>query len=426
MAPAIRVMGLSKRYRIGSSSGSSYRTLRESIVGAARVVGGRLTRPPDDRPGGDEFWALRDVSFDVAAGQVLGIIGRNGAGKSTLLKILSRVTKPTGGRALVRGRLGSLLEVGTGFHPELTGRENIYLSGNILGMSRREIDRKFDEIVAFAEIDSFLDTPVKRYSNGMYMRLGFAVAAHLETEVLIVDEVLAVGDIGFQQKCLGKMRDVGQAGRTVLFVSHNLSTIASLCHLAITLEAGRQTGYGPANEEVARYLSMLKLSSATSLAERSDRSGSGAARIVGIDFLNEQGVPVDQILSGEHVVVRLAYRAADDLMNPVINMAIYNDLGAPITFLSNAYSGEMFGRLGAAGELRCDIPALPLAPGDYRLNVCLQVDGHDADHIFGAAQLRVNPGPFFASGKTPPASCGYFLCQHRWQAATISDMTSGG
>jgi lipopolysaccharide transport system ATP-binding protein len=248
MAAAIAAAGLSKRYRIGEMQ-SSYGTLRESLGRVAK----RAARGPH-RHHHEEIWALRDVSFEVPEGQVLGVIGRNGAGKSTLLKILTRITTPTNGRAEIRGRVGSLLEVGTGFHPELTGRENVFLNGSVLGMKRREITGKLDEIVDFAGIERFLDTPVKRYSSGMYVRLAFAVAAHLEPEILLVDEVLAVGDAEFQRRCLGRMQDFGQSGRTVLFVSHNMSAIARLCERTILLSDGQIERDGPSPDVVAHYL----------------------------------------------------------------------------------------------------------------------------------------------------------------------------
>ena len=256
---AIRVTGLSKRYRIGLQK-VRYRTLRESISEKfSRIARKEKTKK-------SFFWALKDIDFEVKKGESLGIIGRNGAGKSTLLKILSRITKPTKGRAVLDGRVGSLLEVGTGFHPELTGRENIYLNGAILGMRRTEIERKFDEIVAFSEIEQFLDTPVKRYSSGMYVRLAFAVAAHLEPEILMVDEVLAVGDAEFQKKCLGKMGDVAKTGRTVLFVSHNMTAIKSLCSKALLLKSGMIEKEGFTSEVVDEYLEKdLKLSRKNSM-----------------------------------------------------------------------------------------------------------------------------------------------------------------
>ncbi|MEW6323928.1 MAG: ABC transporter ATP-binding protein [Nitrospirota bacterium] len=253
MPPAISVKGLSKQYRIGAREEAA-RTFREALVDLAAAPVRRLRRlgrPPEQE---ETIWALQDVSFDVQPGEVVGVIGRNGAGKSTLLKILTRITEPTEGRVELRGRVASLLEVGTGFHPELTGRENIYLNGVILGMKKAEIDRKFDEIVAFAEIEKFLDTPVKHYSSGMYVRLAFAVAAHLEPEILLVDEVLAVGDAAFQKKCLGKMGAVAKEGRTVLFVSHNMQAIRQLCKRGCWLGDGRVMADGPSDEVVNRYL----------------------------------------------------------------------------------------------------------------------------------------------------------------------------
>src|SRR5258706_522094 len=252
MKPIVRMQNLNKEYILGVRV-PCYGTLRESIVETARAPFARLRRRSVKREA-EAIWALKDVSFDVAPGEVVGVIGRNGAGKSTLLKVLSRITEPTTGRAQLFGRVASLLEVGTGFHPELTGRENVYLNGAILGMRKAEIDRKFDEIVAFAELERFLDTPVKRYSSGMYMRLAFAVASHLEPEILVVDEVLAVGDAAFQKKCLGKMSEVAREGRTVLFVSHNMIAVQSLCRRVIWLQGGAVVENGPADEVVGDYL----------------------------------------------------------------------------------------------------------------------------------------------------------------------------
>src|SRR6266480_6383227 len=245
---AIRVENLGKMFRIGGKS-ERYKTFRDTLAGFFRKTGAR--RQAKDEP----FWALKDVSFEIKRGEVVGVIGRNGAGKSTLLKVLSRITEPTKGSAEIHGRVGSLLEVGTGFHPELTGRENVYLNGAILGMHRSEIEKKFDEIVAFAEVEKFIDTPVKHYSSGMYLRLAFAVAAHLEPEILLVDEVLAVGDARFQRKCLDKMQDVGKQGHTVLFVSHNMPAITRLCPRTILLDQGRVLSDGPSHQVASEYLS---------------------------------------------------------------------------------------------------------------------------------------------------------------------------
>jgi lipopolysaccharide transport system ATP-binding protein len=258
--PAVQASGLCKRYRIGAlSTAPPYRTFREAIVSLARFPSRRSRGPDLVRHHAEHIWALKDVSFQVPAGQAVGIIGRNGAGKSTLLKILSRVTEPTAGEAVIRGRVASLLEVGTGFHPELTGRENVFLNGSILGMSHREMRRKLDEIVSFAEVERFVDTPVKHYSSGMTMRLAFAVAAHLDPEILVIDEVLAVGDAAFQKKCLGRMETVASQGRTVLFVSHNLPAVRRLCSRAILLRGGRLAEMGEVDSVVNRYLADIQV-----------------------------------------------------------------------------------------------------------------------------------------------------------------------
>jgi lipopolysaccharide transport system ATP-binding protein len=416
---AIRVEGLGKRYRLHSAR-PRYRTLRDTLGDVARRPWQRLRRlarrerdaGADDRT----FWALKDVSFEVSRGEVVGIIGRNGAGKSTLLKVLSRITDPTEGGVDIWGRVGSLLEVGTGFHHELSGRDNVYLNGAILGMSRADIARKFDEIVAFAEVEKFIDTPVKHYSSGMGMRLAFAVAAHLEPEILIVDEVLAVGDAAFQKRCLGKMQEVAGSGRTVLFVTHSMGAIGALCDSAVWLEAGRVVSSGDAGEQVARYMSALRTESRRSLASRTDRSGSGAARFVDVHLEDEAGRRVDSILAGAGLTIHLEYQGNTELTNPTLHLALYNDLGNPVTYMSSELAGVTFGRRPSSGVFVCEIPTLPLATGSYLINVALSADGKEIDHVPGAAELRVEPGPFFPSGKTPPASFGYFLCRHTWEA----------
>ncbi len=302
---AIRVDNLGKQYRIGAAQ-ERYRTLRDSLVRAAKNPVGALLGKFG--PSNDTIWALKDVSFEVKKGQVLGVIGRNGAGKSTLLKVLSRVTEPTEGYAEIRGRVGSLLEVGTGFHPELTGRENIFLNGAILGMKRTEIDRKFDEIVAFSEVEKFIDTPVKRYSSGMYLRLAFAVAAHLEPEILVVDEVLAVGDAEFQRKCLGKMSDVAQEGRTVMFVSHNMSAILRLTEETILLDKGELVLRAPTPQAVDHYMS----AGFSQVGERIwevDEVPSQAApfRPIALRVHNQDHKVVDTVRSTEPVTICIEY-----------------------------------------------------------------------------------------------------------------------
>ena len=307
-APAIRCEGLSKRFSLGTRP--TYGRLSETLTDLGRRAAGRLTgRENTAVPADRDLWALRDVSFDVQPGEVVGIIGRNGAGKSTLLKLLTRITPPTSGRATVRGRVGSLLEVGTGFHPELTGRENVYLNGAILGMSRREIARKFDEIVAFAEMERFLDTPVKRYSSGMTVRLAFAVAAHLEPEVLIIDEVLSVGDVEFQKKCLGKVGDASRHGRTVLIVSHNLPSISNLCSRAVMLEGGRIVRQGETGEIVAAYLARSRSAGGVVVYERPEVAPGGeAARLHSVRILQE-GVegPTADVDIAKEIVVEITY-----------------------------------------------------------------------------------------------------------------------
>ena len=314
MTPVIAVDHLSKKYQLGMKSAQSYSTLRDVIASGARNLGERIRRPFADRDAGaatsKEFWALKDVTFELGQGDRLGIIGRNGAGKSTLLKILSRITEPSGGSARIRGRVASLLEVGTGFHPELTGRENIFLNGAILGMTKAEITRKFDEIVDFAEVEKFLDTPVKRYSSGMYVRLAFAVAAHLEPEILIVDEVLAVGDAQFQKKCLGKMEQIGHDGRTIIFVSHNVHAVRKLCTHAVLLEAGRLTAFGLSMPVTDLYFQKTNENvTETSLADIISRLPFDPAFELQAIKLSQNGRPVAGIIqNGLPLEVAVAYR----------------------------------------------------------------------------------------------------------------------
>lgn len=290
VVPAIRVENLGKKYRLAHATvgQAGYKTLRESLSGGVATLANRV-RGKSARGTTEDFWALKDVSFEVQPGEVVGVIGRNGAGKSTLLKVLSRITKPTAGRAVIDGRVGSLLEVGTGFHPELTGRENVYLNGSILGMSRREISRKFDEIVAFSEVEQFLDTPVKRYSSGMYVRLAFAVAAHLEPEILIVDEVLSVGDAQFQQKCMGKIGEVARGGRTVFFVSHNVQAVTSLCSHALLFRSGTLCLQGPAHEVVRAYLESRTDRMVEAAWDEDSAPGNAVARLCSIRVINHRG-----------------------------------------------------------------------------------------------------------------------------------------
>ena len=363
----------------------------------------------------EEFWALRDIDIEIHQGEVVGIVGGNGAGKSTLLKILSRIVAPTRGRVELRGRVGSLLEVGTGFHPELTGRENIFLNGSILGMKRREIAKAFDQIVDFSGIEKFLDTPVKRYSSGMYVRLAFAVAAHLETEILIIDEVLAVGDIAFQKKCLGKMSDVAKGGRTVLFVSHNMGTIRTLCSRAVILDAGQLTGSGSADQQVMQYLQLLEARAATSLQERTDRRGSGAARITSIDFVSEDNEPLRQAMCGDPIGVRVTYRSQLVGVRPFVAISMVSADGQRLFHVDNKERGVSLPAVRSAGTYTCQFPKLPLPTGTYHVDVLLALNAETADHVCSAAVLDVISGDYFGIGRAFSSNGGLFCVDHNWE-----------
>jgi len=312
MVVAIEVEGLSKKYRLGEYQ-AAYGTLRETVVHAGRRLTGR-----EHHRASTELWALQDVSFDVPEGEVLGVVGRNGAGKSTLLKILSRIVSPTAGRAEIRGRVGSLLEVGTGFSAELTGRENIYLNGAILGMKRREIEDRFDAIVEFSGVEKFIDTPVKRYSSGMYVRLAFAVAAHFEPEILFVDEVLAVGDAEFQARCLGRMEEFGNSGRTVIFVSHNMQAVAQLCDRAILLEGGRLVREGPSEEVVAYHLQTSAGAGSTRTWSADEAPGDDLVRLRSVRIVDEDGDSVDYVDVRRPVGIELAFTVLHGGGPPVV------------------------------------------------------------------------------------------------------------
>jgi len=393
--PIIEVNGLSKRYQLGNIGAG---TLREEL---SNLWSGQRRK---EKKG--SFWALRDVSFQVAPGEVIGIIGRNGAGKSTLLKILSRITEPTEGEAILRGRVASLLEVGTGFHPQLTGRENIYLNGAILGLKRREITQRFDAIVDFAGMARHIDTPVKRYSSGQRVRLAFSVAAHLEPEILIVDEVLAVGDAAFQSKCLGKLRDLAQGvERTVLFVSHNLGAVENLCSRAIFLEDGRIRSQGDTLATVQEYLAANADRLAQSLDERTDRKGGDAFRFTEIQTLNPDGSPGNMCTPvGQPLVLRLRYenRSPETLRNVYFNIAVKTNLGTIIAFLNSTAIGKTFDLPPGQGEMECRIENSPFSPGIYNFNLVAKSGDRYLDWIVDAAQWESVSGDFYGSGKLPP------------------------
>ena len=410
-APAIRVENLSKRYLIGARQ-NGYRTLREALVDLASAPLSRLRRLSGRAAEEEHIWALEGVSFDIQPGEVVGIIGRNGAGKSTLLKVLSKITEPTTGRAEIRGRLASLLEVGTGFHPELTGRENIFLNGAILGMTKAEIRRKFDEIVAFAEIDKFLDTPVKRYSSGMHVRLAFAVAAHLEPEILIVDEVLAVGDIAFQRKCLGKMENVAQEGRTVLFVSHNMAAIQALCSRGILFDRGAIADQGDVQEVVLRYLRSLEVDADSSLAGRARRAGAGKVRLTEIQVLSPDNRPIPLTTTGSPV--RFAFHFNQNLNSFRLIFALYDEYANLVADFDSRLACDADRLQVDNGNIvTCDIGELTLVPGRYRMNVAIKTGGQLQDHVEGAMVLEVREGVL--RGRPVPAGTrGVMSIPHRW------------
>ena len=395
MARAITVNGLSKSYTLRHAARQRYGSLRESLTNGAvslarRVGSGRWRR---EEPLDEEFWALKNLSFSIDAGERVGIIGRNGAGKSTLLKILSRITEPTEGRVEIRGRVSSLLEVGTGFHPELTGRENIYLNGTILGMKSRDIRDKFDEIVAFADVERFLDTPVKRYSSGMYVRLAFSVAAHLEPDILIVDEVLAVGDTQFQRKCLGRMEELSHSGRTVIFVTHNMDALVSLCNRGIVLDRGSAVFDGEATMSRRSYLTALTGVN-YSVSVNSGRGGSGGA-VVGDVWLEDQnGTRITALIRDTAFSLCLVAEMAPTFLNRSdvdVAFAIDTEEGSRLFTVISSWSAESLEIRASRFAVACDLPGIPLVPARYLVSVSIIFRGDTLDSIQHCASFEVLP-----------------------------------
>lgn len=413
---AIKVNQVSKMYRLGAGpqgKGDFRETISSAASKFAQKLLGRL--PNASQTQGEELrdlWALRDINFDVNRGEVVGLIGSNGAGKSTLLKILSRITDPTSGEAWFEGRVGSLLEVGTGFHPELSGRENIYLNGAILGMKKKEIDAKFDEIIQFSEIGRFLDTPVKRYSSGMYVRLAFSVAAHLEPEILIIDEVLAVGDASFQRKCISKMKDVARDGKTILFVSHNMGSIQKLCDRAVVLSKGQVIGQATPCEAIKIYLGAASRQQSVALSAREDRRGRGNVRLVHAEIYSEgfEDTP-GLLIHGRTAVVRFTVERVLPHMH--CKFTIYSSLDDSVCRFSSLAEGP--GDSNVQGDqFICEVPDLSLVPGSYRINVAILSGSVQEDHIENALEFEVEYGALNGRALMKGQEASVFVPRHCW------------
>jgi lipopolysaccharide transport system ATP-binding protein len=425
--PAIRIRGLGKRYRIGAAQRSG-RTLRETATAALSAPFRRtwgLVRGSGSAAGlGETFWALRGIDVEIERGQAVGIVGRNGAGKSTLLKILSRITSPTEGSAAIHGRVGSLLEVGTGFHPELTGAENVYLNGAILGMKRHEIRRRFDEIVSFAELERFIETPVKLYSSGMYVRLAFAVAAHLDPDIMIIDEVLAVGDAGFQQKCLGRMGAVAREGRTVLFVSHNMAAIQQLTARALYIDGGRLVADGPSAEIVEQYLGSVHrtIAAGSCDVERfGDREGSGRGRVVRFELLDARGCPTATASFREPLRFRLTC-VFEQEVEATFGVLIHSLMQEPLVDLRSTNGGLDPRRLRGRVVVEAEVPALNLYPGDYLLSpwIADRMVREDIDFLHFCSKLTILPAA--ADGPMPSLdpAWGKLVVDSSWCVAEMT------
>ncbi|MFC1680193.1 ABC transporter ATP-binding protein [Pseudomonadota bacterium] len=420
----VRTSQLGKKYMLGESR-ASYQTLREVLTKGLSTPFRRLKRGTRETIEREEFWALKEVDLKIEEGEVLGIIGRNGAGKSTFLKLLAGITAPTTGRIELRGRIASLLEVGTGFHPELTGRENIFLNGAVLGMRRQEIKAKFDEIVAFADVEQFLDTPVKRYSSGMYVRLAFAVAAHLEPEILVVDEVLAVGDIAFQNKCMGQMGKVSKSGRTVLFVSHNMGAVQSLCTKAAFLERGRLLDVGRTGDIVNQY---VKITSGEfpigDLADRLDRTGGKELRLLSFDTLGSEGKAVPHLVCGEPFRISLRFKLFAPRKNHLRFGLSLKDRSIPghLTELNSYYgSSESFGCDAGLHQFTFSGTKMPLRPGAYSINIIVTSGLEVLDWIADAGQINIIDGVYYTSGQMPlPGSYPLFFMDFECQLSHLS------
>jgi len=416
--PIIETNNIAKRYIIGRKD-STCDSLRDELVTNVQkpirwLMGFRETKK--------DFWALKDISFAVERGEILGIIGANGAGKSTLLKILSRITPPTQGEIIMRGRVASLLEVGTGFHAELSGRENIYLNGAILGMKRSEIQKKFDEIVQFSGVSKFLDTPVKRYSSGMYVRLAFAVAAHLEPDILLVDEVLAVGDAEFQKRSLGKMSEVTKnEGRTIIFVSHNMGAIQNLCGRCMFLDKGEIRSIGPTNEVIGSYLEESRKNIEVSLEDRTDRVGNGEIKVTNFRIIDSKtNSPIGFVASGQDIYLEISYRSKfsqyTDIKNVNFSIVFTNNLGQFVAALNSRMANKEFKFLSNSGKVYCRIPKFSLMPGVFNIKISLEANNTLVDQVENASVIKVETGDFFGTGILNTYERQGVFMDHAWES----------
>ncbi|MEM8993222.1 MAG: ABC transporter ATP-binding protein [Acidobacteriota bacterium] len=416
---AITVEGLGKQYRIGARQ-AAYQTFRESMTELAVAPFRRLAALARGRGierSEETLWALRDVDFEVQPGEVVGVIGRNGAGKTTLLKMLSRITEPSEGQATIRGRVGSLLEVGTGFHPELTGRENIYLNSAILGLRKAEIDKRFDSIVEFAELSTFIDTPVKRYSSGMYVRLAFSVAAHLEPEILLVDEVLAVGDFAFQTKCLGKISDLGGTGRTILLVSHNLSAVRRLASRTLWIDGGRLRMDGDTHDVVGAYLESgsenLDSGNTFDLTRHRNRSRDSRACLTEMRVVSDEGDP-GLMPMGDSLTISVSFESDRPLHRPYASLGLSDEEGNRLFSVSPRLSGDAMPEDAERGVFHCRLEHFPLNHGTYFLTVQLQEGHKRVDRIDRACSFQVTPRDVHGSGRVLSARKGFLCWPSRW------------
>ena len=421
MAYSIQVNCLSKKYRLGELKTEDM--LRSALTNLFRMSRWLSKKHIE------EIWALKDVSFKVEKGEILGIIGRNGAGKSTLLKLLSRITCPTDGDIDVVGRVASLLEVGTGFHEELTGRENVFLNGSILGMKKKEIEERMEEIVAFAGVKKFMDTPIKRYSSGMRLRLGFAVAAHLDPDILLVDEILAVGDAHFQKKCLGAMSDLRSEGRTILFVSHNMAAVENFCPRVIWVDNGAIREDGEGSSVIRNYMASFGTvqGSTVSLKDFSGRRGNGAVIFTNLAFLDQQGHQKDTIRSGDNLVIRLHYECKELVKSPHFGLSIHSETGTLITLTSTWHTGQEVSELQGEGYIDLIIDFLNLNPSKYYISLLLRGAGgkgseFDYDILDNCTALDIEPSNYYGSGRGIDSKWGLIFLPCKWKSNLLIDV----